>query len=204
LEVVPPAERAGLDFLVGYSLGQRHAAQGVLESVEQNQPQSFDGFTNETIDAVRAPHDDGKTALIDLARPMLRSLVRSLRQAAEGDLEDYDQLHQVRIAGKRLRYAMEVFASCFAPAFREVTYPQVEEMQEILGRANDSHVAATRLALLRENSSAYAATWERVKGGIESLMGYHQGQLPQERGRFLAWWQAWQQGDGEAMLAGDG
>ena len=46
-----------------------------------------------------------------------------------------------RIGAARLRYAMEVFADCFPPPFREVLYPMVEEMQEILGRANDSQVA---------------------------------------------------------------
>src|SRR5207244_2148550 len=64
--------------------------------------------------------------------------------AASGDLKDYAHLHQVRIQGKRLRYAMEVFADCFAADFKEELYPQIEEMQEILGSANDSHVGAQR------------------------------------------------------------
>ena len=51
----------------------------------------------------------------------------------------------MRILGKRLRYAMEMFADCFGPAFREELYPAVEQMQEILGRANEqSDVAVTR------------------------------------------------------------
>src|SRR5262245_9216395 len=114
----PAKERAGLDFLVGYSLGQRHAAQSVLAAVEQTQPLTFDHCVSETIDEVRPPKMDGQSRLIDLARPMLLALTRALRDAASGDLEDYGRLHQVRIAGKRLRYAMEVFADCFAPAFR--------------------------------------------------------------------------------------
>src|SRR5262249_51817799 len=156
----PSTQKAGLDFLLGYSLGQRYAAQSVLAVVEQNQPLTFDHFVSETTETVRPPKQDSESRLIDLARPMLLSLLRCLREAAAGDLDDYDQLHQVRIAGKRLRYAMEVFADCFAPSFRERTYPQVEEMQEILGRANDSHVAATRLSMLREKLIAHPQTWE--------------------------------------------
>jgi hypothetical protein len=33
---------------------------------------------------------------------------------------------------------MEVFADCFALAFREKLYPMMEQMQEVLGNANDS------------------------------------------------------------------
>ena len=55
---------------------------------------------------------------MDLARPLLFERLQDLERTALGDLTDYGQLHQVRIAGKRLRYAMEVFADCFDPAFR--------------------------------------------------------------------------------------
>src|SRR5438132_103344 len=81
----------------------------------------------ETVAAVRAPSADhaGRT-LLDLARPLLANLLRDLDTAAGQDLDDYAHLHQVRIAGKRLRYAMEVFGECFAPPFREELYPAVE------------------------------------------------------------------------------
>jgi CHAD domain-containing protein len=195
-------EQPGLDFLIGYSLGQRHAAQAVLETVEQNQPQTFDAFLDETVGEVREPHEDGKALFIDLARPMLRTLSGKLSAAASGDLTDYEQLHQVRIAGKRLRYAMEVVADCFGPAFRDEVYPQVEEMQEILGRANDSHVASGRLRALRDKLRAYPETWQCAKAGIEALLRFHQKRLPQERRRFLKWWQTWEKRDVEELLAG--
>jgi CHAD domain-containing protein len=202
LEGARAAERPGLDFLIGYSLGQRHAAQSSLAAVEQNQPDPFDQFMNETVGRVRPPREGEQTRLIDLARPMLQTLMRGLREKAAGDLSDYEHLHQVRIAGKRLRYAMEVFADCFGAGFREVAYPQVEQMQEILGRANDSHVAATRLSLLREKLGTYVATWERVRAGIESLLRSHQRRLAQERRRFVKWWASSPLKEGEGWLGG--
>ena len=65
--------------------------------------------------------------------------------AADGDLSDVKALHSFRIAGKRLRYAMELFAAAFPPAFREELYPLVEELQEKLGEINDHAAAAARL-----------------------------------------------------------
>lgn len=194
----PEAEQAGLDVLIGYSLGQRRAAQAALEGVEVNQPRPYDRFMDETIEAVRQPHE-GKE-LIELARPLLRKALEDVRLASAGNLKDYEHLHQVRIAGKRLRYAMEVFAECFAPAFRAAEYPQIEEMQETLGRANDSHVAIGRLTAVREGLAAYPETWGRAAAGVEELMKFHQRRLPLERRKFVKWWQAWQGRELERML----
>jgi CHAD domain-containing protein len=74
---------------------------------------------------------------------------QNIMRAIDGssvDVPDFGSIyhHRVRILGKRLRYAMEIFADCFPPEFNEQYYPTVEEMQEILGRANDSHVACER------------------------------------------------------------
>ena len=104
----------------------------------------------------------------------------------------------MRIAGKRLRYAMEVFADCFSLQFRESLYPRVEEMQEMLGRANDSHVAEGRLTDLRlRMRRGWAAEWKRVQAGVESLLRFHQRRLPQERKRFLRWWEEWRDDGGD-------
>jgi CHAD domain-containing protein len=140
---------------------------------------------------VREP--EGPGTLLELARALLGGLEDDLGRAAAGDLKDYAHLHRVRILGKRLRYAMEVFADCFAPAFREELYPKVEEMQDVLGRANDSHVAAGRLGGLRDRLRGdFPELWERLKPGVEGLLRFHQRRLPQERRRFVKWWEGWQ------------
>ena len=139
--------------------------------------------------------------MIDLARSLLGELLGGLHETATGDLKDYDHLHQVRIAGKRLRYALEVFADCFSPALCAGCYPMVEEMQEILGRANDSHVAGQRLVGLRVRLRGWDSVWERLKPGLEGLLRFHQRRLPQERRRFLKWWEQWCSAGVEAVLA---
>jgi CHAD domain-containing protein len=197
-------EQAGLDCLLGYALAQRQAAQAQLEAAGDGEAAAFEAFLAETVVAVRPPHGDhGGGTLVDLARPLLGGLLHDLEQAAGQDLDDYGQLHRVRIAGKRLRYAMEIFAECFAEPFRAKLYPAVEEMQEILGRANDSHVAGGRLADLRDRLRKTApADWKRLRPGIEALLRHHQRRVPQERRRFLKWWRRWEDAGGEAVLAG--
>ena len=204
----PEKEQAAMNFLFGYAFGQRTVAQAELETVGNEEHSTFDAFRETTASAVRPADDLPKDAkLLDLAQSLLIGLLRELEWTASGDLEDYAHLHQVRIAGKRLRYAMEVFADCFPPEFREKLYPRIEEMQEILGRANDSHVAEGRLGDLRRRMKrGWAAEWKRVQPGVESLLRFHQRRLPQERKRFLQWWEEWRESGAPAltpMLGGD-
>jgi CHAD domain-containing protein len=193
---------AGLDFLLGYGLARRAAAQDELCRVAGEGAFAFDRFVTDTVAEVHAPHQPEQRTLIGLARPQLTTLVVALDEAAAKDLDNYDHLHQVRIHGKRLRYAMEVFADCFAPAFREELYPTVEDMQEILGNANDSHVATGRLEKLREMIRArLASQWPRLQPGLTGLLHYHRERLPRERERFRDWWEKWLQTGAVRLLA---
>jgi len=141
------------------------------------------------------------SAAAPLAGLLLSHLLQDLDTAAARDLADYQNLHQVRIAGKRLRYAMEVFVDCFAEPFRTVLYPAVEEMRDILGHANDCHVASGRLeALCDQVREVWPAEWERYRPGLEALVRHHKRQLPRERKRFLAWWKRWKSAGVEASL----
>ena len=117
-----PRRLAGLNALMGYALAQRIAAQNQLEEFDE-EASAFGTLLARTVDAVRPPDDPHLGTLADLARPLLSRLLDELDRAAAGDLTDYGQLHQVRIAGKRLRYAMEVFAGCFPRAFAKRTIP---------------------------------------------------------------------------------
>jgi CHAD domain-containing protein len=195
----PRRQRAGLDFLTGFALGQRVEAQATLES---SVPDSFarDRHVAELLHSVSMP-DRGPAILLDLARPCLLDRVHDLDLAVAADLTDYVNLHQVRIAGKRLRYAMEVFAGCFDAEFRAVHYASVEEMQEILGRTNDSYVASQCLEVLRQKAkSMLPAQWKRLKPDFDELQKWHHERLTQGLPHFEKWWRQWQNSGGEAML----
>ena len=194
--------RNGLDCLVGYVVAKREAAQLQLEEASKNLPFAFERFLAETVAAVHKPDDLRLRTLVDLALPRLTGLLRALDEAASLDLEDYAHLHQIRILCKRLRYAMEVFADCFAPAFRAELYPAVEAMQEILGNANDSYVACRRLDALSARLPALAPVeWKRLRPSLEGLRQYHQSRLSQEQERFQDGWSSWCQSGGEAAFS---
>ena len=187
------AERAGLDFLVGAAHGQRLAAQQMLEAASADKALDLDAILHKTVGALEKPTQvPGNYSLRDLAAPLFKEELQRLEEASQRDLHDYKQLHQVRIQGKRLRYAMEVFACCFEKAFRDELYPAVEKMQEILGQANDSHVALEHLEVMRARLRVTSpALWKRYQRGIEAMITYHGRLLPQKRKQFEAWLRNW-------------
>jgi CHAD domain-containing protein len=199
-----PRYQAGIDFLFGFGAARRIVAQSTLEAASPNYPFAFERFLAETVAAVHKPRAEPEVrVLLDLAQPMLVRLLKELHTAASGNLDNYDHLHEVRIVGKRLRYAMEVFVDCFGPAFRQELYPAVEQMQEVLGKANDSHVAAQRLGELRDRlRTSRPAEWRRFRPGVENLLRFHKERVPQQQQLFVEWRDRWQKAGGEEAFAG--
>ena len=86
----------------------------------------------------------GQIRLSDAAAATVPTLVEAMRGAAAADLRVLENLHRMRITGKRLRYALEIFVSCFDERFREA-YANIEALQEHLGAINDSHDLVARI-----------------------------------------------------------
>ena len=191
----------GLDFLAGYALDQRLQAQRGLEEASTDYPEAFERLVQETRNAVREP-DGCPSTLGELGRGNIVALLQELEEATTQDLGDYAHLHRVRIIGKRLRYAMEIFVDCYPPAFRETLYPMVEEMQDILGRANDSFVARQRLRQLSVHlGAACPDRWKRFRPALDHLIRFHVKCLPKERANFDRWWAKWEENRTAAAFA---
>jgi CHAD domain-containing protein len=77
---------------------------------------------------------------------------------------DIAALHEFRIRGKALRYAIELLAPVFDPQLRDEIYPAVEELQERLGKIID-HIAAVRLLAEWEAHKAE----QTAQGGANTL-----------------------------------
>lgn len=130
----------------------------------------FERATKEVIEELRAGRLDlcGQPgSLGGLAGVVLGEKLEGLAAAGSNDLSDADNVHQLRIAGKRLRYAMEVFAGCFPASFRDELYGEVEGLQGELGDLNDLRHLYARLVELRSSLAAHRGRDEREE--IKSL-----------------------------------
>jgi len=117
------------------------------------------------------------------AQHRLRPFVDEFFTAAQLPANDAAALHRLRILGKRLRYAMEIFAGAFDPSFREQLYPQIEEVQERLGDISDRATAI-------EHFKAWSADRHsrRRQERLRHLLALQQASFEQCRQDFLTWW----------------
>ena len=184
-------EAAGLHWLAGQAAAQRALAQAWLRSVHGSRFPGLAARLEQILDHVQVP-ETSPARLGDLAARHLVALLKDLESAAAGDLADYAHLHQVRIRGKRLRYAMEIFAEFLPSSFREDLYPRVEELQELLGAANDSHVAIQQIEAMRALAKRFwPALWKNWRAGVDRQLRRNRRHLTTQRQRFLRSWRAW-------------
>jgi len=104
--------------------------------------------------------DHGRITVPPLARRFTR---RRENLLAHPDHEE--DLHRLRIAGKSLRYAMEVFEVCYGKAFHECL-TQVENIVEQLGTVHDCDVFIGRLREYQESKPETGVTAVR---GIQEI-----------------------------------
>ena len=80
----------------------------------------------------------------DLGQLALRVACNAFLPLAQLPNPTITELHQLRIAGKRLRYSIEIFHGAFPPELREEVYPAIVGLQDRLGLIND-HATAQAL-----------------------------------------------------------
>ena len=143
--------------------------------------------------AAHAPRGDSPPVTFgDLAAGRLGQLLGSLTLAAEANPSTPAELHQLRILAKRVRYALEIFADCFPPVFKDQVYPAVEKVQEMLGDVQDATVGLGRLARLRDRLKlTLPDEWPRLRQGFEGLMNSLRSRIPRGRKAFQKWRQEW-------------
>jgi CHAD domain-containing protein len=195
LEVAKPlsASKPALDFLAGYAFGERAAAQLRLVAAARDAGPLFAERSDELVARAREPEGDpGPASFGALAAAQLGALLAEFTDGARANPKDPEALHALRITGKRLRYAIELFAGCFPPALRETVYPAVERAQEVLGDVQDAVVGAARLAAVRAAvGAAMPKQLARVQKGIDAWAKALRGKVPAGKKAFAAWRAEW-------------
>ncbi|MEM8945770.1 MAG: CHAD domain-containing protein [Planctomycetota bacterium] len=120
-------------------------------------------------------HDFAESAIQKPARHMLEFVCGPQSSVAE--------LHEFRIAGKRLRYSIELFHDVLPEVLRDDVYPIVEEIQSRLGRLNDH---ATAQALYQHWLSKLPAN-EQAAQLARRIVLEHEAAVD-VRHEFLDWW----------------
>lgn len=164
---LPANEQAGIDHFAQTKRDQRRALQNdviaALDRVEKRDlPSRWDDIaeaclTTDTESAGDQPSRPGTPEpgrVVDPDAPITANAGRLVpERVAEllswepyiQDAARVEELHAMRIAAKRLRYTMELFAPFYNPDFR-TAIGQVKRVQELLGDIHDADVLVPELA----------------------------------------------------------
>lgn len=103
--------------------------------------------------------------------------------------DNIDDLHAMRIAAKRLRYTMEIFASAFqeGDAAREFNwlYDKVKAAQEQIGQIHDADV---RVPLLQDYLHRHGRARPELRTGLETLIQAQRAQRDADYQSFVKAW----------------
>jgi len=183
------AAPAAKDYLLGYANGQRAVAQLFLGAAAEEQAE---GLAKQVERLPQNVSDDEATGLGYLARTAMAALFADLQALLTAGPKSPGELHQLRIQCKRTRYAMEVFAGCYQPAFREVIYPAIEDVQGILGTVQDGYVLSARLVEIRIWLRATRReALERFRPGFDELGRETTQKVRTARTQFRRWTRDW-------------
>jgi CHAD domain-containing protein len=189
----PTGSRAARDFLSGYALGERSAAQTCLAEAAANDGPTFMEESAVLPTILHEPTGDPSPKNFgELAATRFGSLLAEFTEAATANANDPAALHRLRILGKRLRYSLEIMAGCFPPTFRTVIYPAIEQLQEHLGGIQDGTVALERIVLLRDRTKKVRPReWSRLARGFEAQMRSLRAGMTASRKAFQKWRREW-------------
>ena len=101
--------------------------------------------TAKLLDRLKARHTDRQERFLNRAHDALRPIATAFFEAAPNQADGDRALHRFRLAGKDLRYAMELLAPAFVPSFKDELYPALGALQEKLGLLNDLASVQRRL-----------------------------------------------------------
>lgn len=131
----------------------------------------------------RISDDGADTSFGCYARRCFRPIVVKFFARADRGFHDARQMHRLRIEGKKLRYAMEIFAGVFPNRVRVRCQHALEQLQETLGEFTDHAAAAERFRRWARDDSMTAD-----RGTLSAMRRREDALAKTARKAFIKWW----------------
>lgn len=185
----PKVEKPGLQFLSGHLTAERAAEQIAIRNAVEDYESCWAFQLERCAKSVRR----GGGPLSRFASPILTAHLRDVDDAiAHVNFDDAGLLHQLRIAGKRLRYSFELLAGAVNPAAKDSLYPVLCEMQEILGIAHDAWQAVNRLDRVVDLVAALRPHMlPAIRAGVGAMRAAQREQFATQKAAFANWKAMW-------------
>ena len=118
-----------------------------------------------------------EATFIEAAHTSLRQQLREMMDNLEGTRlgEDIEALHDMRVASRRLRAALSVFAAAFPPKPFSATEKEVAKTTDALGAVRDGDVQIEFM------EAAISSAPESEKVGLRAFLSHLQAERDRER-----------------------
>lgn len=117
------------------------------------------------------------------ARRRFKPVVMEFFSLADRKLRSATEIHRLRIEGKKLRYAMEIFSAVFLPRVRGRCQDALEQLQETLGEFTDHAAAADRFRRWARDDSMTS-----IRRTLSALRRQEESLANDARKVFVKWW----------------
>ena len=178
-------QRRAIDFLLRRLRKSRRTAQKALDrTLRKIDVAALREWAEQSIRSRTGQSDQG-AEFRGLAQARLKEAADELfRLHSQARPTSWKSLHAIRIAGKRLRYCMDIFRPCFAGSNYEELYRRLKALQELLGTMNDDRGFADRIkALLRDDPEI----GRKTRTGMRALRRHYRHQAA-DRPTFVEFW----------------
>ena len=167
---------------------QRRAASGNLQALRRRlrKHHRFEKQAAELVDGIAWPKRHSSRQAPPFGywyRQEIAPLGDRLLELARQDLSEVAQLHEFRIAGKRLRYALELAGPALAARPHEQLYEELSTLQDRLGEVCDHLAAVDRIREWLADAKK-----PRQSRSLQELLVAEEHTLATSRRRFHRWW----------------
>ena len=178
-----PTSPPAVEYVIARLEQQRVDVQQQLVTVEkQARPKKIDRSLKQCLSLLEQGNKKQPT-IGKFAKAALHEASLPVMELTKLKQPNLEQLHELRIAGKRLRYSIELFHSVFPQDLQAEFYPLVEKLQSRLGKINDH---ATAQAMFQRWLSQMPVG-SHAADLAACIVAEHKAAI-ELREEFLAWW----------------
>lgn len=189
-----PARTGAIGYLVGHLGARRDVASSALLCTMERRIEALGEHELAATDMVKSDSAVAKSHTIDaVAGEALRDSALAFAATSEHDLTQLHLLHELRKAGKRLRYTVEVFRPMLPEPLATEVMTRLRDCQQRLGHINDLHVKTLMIESVRERKDA-----KPVLVGLARLHTDMSASLERDHAAFVRWW--WDVGAAQQLL----
>ena len=141
------------------------------------------GRTEKLVDGIARRR--GRVPFGRYARRRLKPLMERFFARADHKLRDAAEIHRLRIEGKKLRYALEIFSGAFPAPLQDKCQESLERLQRTLGDFTDHAAAADRFRRWSREDGACAE-----RDALTALRKAEDDLADKARQAFAKWWNA--------------